>query len=132
MTERGTGPGPAEPGTAKEGGVDVDMDDERVVVVGVDGSASVLLEESDGAAVLVVGHRGRGRFHEHVPGLGGAAVGPARELPVFPWASSDDGSEPDVVLGCAGDVPPLEAVAAGGLLRRHLPSLRVRLVKSSI
>jgi xylulose-5-phosphate/fructose-6-phosphate phosphoketolase len=36
--------------------------------------------------------------------------------------------EPDVVLGCAGDVPTLEAVAAAGLLREHLPDLKVRLV----
>jgi xylulose-5-phosphate/fructose-6-phosphate phosphoketolase len=38
------------------------------------------------------------------------------------------GQEPDVVLGCAGDVPTLECVAAAALLREHLPELRVRLV----
>ena len=52
----------------------------------------------------------------------------ARGIGVFPWASNDDGSEPDVVLGCAGDVPTLEAVAAVSLLREHLPELKVRLV----
>jgi xylulose-5-phosphate/fructose-6-phosphate phosphoketolase len=51
-----------------------------------------------------------------------------RGIGIFPWASNDDGSEPDVVLGCAGDVPTLEAVAAVGLLREHLPELKVRLV----
>jgi xylulose-5-phosphate/fructose-6-phosphate phosphoketolase len=33
-----------------------------------------------------------------------------------------------VVLGCAGDVPTLEAVAAAHLLRQLVPDLRVRLV----
>ena len=44
------------------------------------------------------------------------------------WASSDDGSEPDIVLACAGDVPTLETIAAAFLLREHLPELRVRVV----
>jgi xylulose-5-phosphate/fructose-6-phosphate phosphoketolase len=48
---------------------------------------------------------------------------------IWEWASSDsDGSEPDVVLGCAGDVPTLEAMAATDILRRELPDLRVRVV----
>jgi xylulose-5-phosphate/fructose-6-phosphate phosphoketolase len=51
-----------------------------------------------------------------------------RGLGIWDWASSCDGEEPDVVLGCAGDVPTLEAVAAADLLRRHLPDLKVRLV----
>jgi xylulose-5-phosphate/fructose-6-phosphate phosphoketolase len=33
-----------------------------------------------------------------------------------------------VVLGCAGDVPTLEAVAAAAILRERLPDLAVRLV----
>jgi xylulose-5-phosphate/fructose-6-phosphate phosphoketolase len=51
-----------------------------------------------------------------------------RGIGVWEWASTDDGTDPDVVLACAGDVPTLEAVAAAGLLREHLPGLRVRLV----
>jgi xylulose-5-phosphate/fructose-6-phosphate phosphoketolase len=51
-----------------------------------------------------------------------------RGIGIWPWASNDDGTEPDVVLACAGDVPTLEAVAAVSLLRRHLPELKVRLV----
>src|SRR5438128_578888 len=31
---------------------------------------------------------------------------------IWPWASNDSGAEPDVVLGCAGDIPTLEALAA--------------------
>ena len=51
-----------------------------------------------------------------------------RGIGVFPWASTDDGAEPDVVLACAGGVPTLETLGAVSLLRRHLPALRVRLV----
>jgi len=47
---------------------------------------------------------------------------------VWEWASNDGGQAPDVVLGCAGDVPTQEAVAAAWLLRKHLPELKVRLV----
>jgi xylulose-5-phosphate/fructose-6-phosphate phosphoketolase len=51
----------------------------------------------------------------------------ARGAGIWEWASNDDG-EPDVVLGCAGDVPTLEVLAATDLLRRHLPDLKVRVV----
>jgi xylulose-5-phosphate/fructose-6-phosphate phosphoketolase len=48
---------------------------------------------------------------------------------IWEWASTDsDGSGPDVVLGCAGDVPTLEVLAAASVLREHLPDLRVRVV----
>jgi xylulose-5-phosphate/fructose-6-phosphate phosphoketolase len=51
-----------------------------------------------------------------------------RGLGIWPWASNDDGADPDVVLGCAGDIPTLEALAAGRILRERLPDLRVRFV----
>jgi xylulose-5-phosphate/fructose-6-phosphate phosphoketolase len=47
---------------------------------------------------------------------------------IWHQASSDNGGEPDVVLGAAGDVPTLETVAAAWLLRRLAPDLRVRVV----
>jgi xylulose-5-phosphate/fructose-6-phosphate phosphoketolase len=48
---------------------------------------------------------------------------------IWEWASSaGDGTEPDVVLACAGDVPTLEVLAATDILRRELPDLRVRVV----
>jgi xylulose-5-phosphate/fructose-6-phosphate phosphoketolase len=48
---------------------------------------------------------------------------------IWDWASNDaDGSEPDVVMACAGDVPTLETVAAVDLLRKHLPELKIRVV----
>jgi xylulose-5-phosphate/fructose-6-phosphate phosphoketolase len=51
-----------------------------------------------------------------------------RGIGIWDWASSDAGSEPDVVLACAGDVPTLETIAAASLLRESLPELRVRVV----
>lgn len=48
---------------------------------------------------------------------------------VWKWAGNEqEDKSPDVVLACAGDVPTLETVAAAWLLRKHLPSLTVRLV----
>jgi len=44
------------------------------------------------------------------------------------WASSDDGEDTDVVLGCAGDIPTQETLAAAWLLRRHTPELKVRVI----
>jgi len=51
-----------------------------------------------------------------------------RGIGIWPWASTDAGSEPDVVLGCAGDVPTLETLAAAAILRQRLPDLKVRVV----
>jgi xylulose-5-phosphate/fructose-6-phosphate phosphoketolase len=51
-----------------------------------------------------------------------------RGIGIWPWASSDAGDEPDVVLACAGDIPTLETVAASALLRERLPELKVRVV----
>jgi xylulose-5-phosphate/fructose-6-phosphate phosphoketolase len=59
--------------------------------------------------------------------IGDAALHCARGIGIWEWASND-GGDPEVVLACAGDVPTLETLAAVGLLRRHLPSLRVRVV----
>jgi xylulose-5-phosphate/fructose-6-phosphate phosphoketolase len=51
-----------------------------------------------------------------------------RGIGIWEWASNDAGSEPDVVLGCCGDVPTLETLAAAAILRERLPHLRVRVV----
>jgi xylulose-5-phosphate/fructose-6-phosphate phosphoketolase len=47
---------------------------------------------------------------------------------IWNWASNDQGSEPDVVMACCGDVPTLETLAAVQLMRRHLPELRIRVI----
>ena len=47
---------------------------------------------------------------------------------IWDWASNDQGSEPDVVMACCGDVPTLETLAAVQLIRRHLPELKIRVI----
>ena len=52
---------------------------------------------------------------------------------IWEWASNDRGSEPDVVMACAGDVPTLETLAAVQILREHIlrahiPDLKIRVV----
>jgi len=51
-----------------------------------------------------------------------------RGIGIWEWASTNGMAEPDVVLGCAGDVPTLETLAAADLLRQYLPDLLVRVV----
>jgi xylulose-5-phosphate/fructose-6-phosphate phosphoketolase len=62
-----------------------------------------------------------------------------RGLGIWEWAGNSGGgqersdrgiggSEPEVVLACAGDIPTLETVAAADILRRRLPELQVRVV----
>jgi xylulose-5-phosphate/fructose-6-phosphate phosphoketolase len=52
----------------------------------------------------------------------------AEGVGIWEWASNDRGTEPDVVMACAGDVPTLETLAAVSILRREFPDLRVRVV----
>jgi xylulose-5-phosphate/fructose-6-phosphate phosphoketolase len=47
---------------------------------------------------------------------------------IWPWASNDQGGEPDVVMACCGDVPTLETLAAVELLRTFFPELKVRVI----
>jgi xylulose-5-phosphate/fructose-6-phosphate phosphoketolase len=52
-----------------------------------------------------------------------------RGLGIFEWAGSEvDGTQPDVIMACAGDVPTLETLAAVSILRREMPELQVRVV----
>ena len=47
---------------------------------------------------------------------------------IWDWASSDQGTEPDIVMACCGDTPTLEALAATTILRDSLPEVKVRFV----
>ena len=47
---------------------------------------------------------------------------------IWDWASTDDGSDPDVVMACAGDTPTHETLAAVDLLRQHFPDVKFRVV----
>ena len=51
-----------------------------------------------------------------------------RGLGIWEWASNDEGDLPDVVMGCAGDTPTLETLAAVAILRERVPDLKVRVV----
>jgi xylulose-5-phosphate/fructose-6-phosphate phosphoketolase len=47
---------------------------------------------------------------------------------IWEWASNDKGSEPDVVIACAWDVPTIETLAAVDLLHHYAPDLKIRVV----
>ena len=49
-------------------------------------------------------------------------------LGIWEWASNDAGSEPDVVVACAGDIPTKEALGAVVLLRENFPELKIRFI----
>jgi xylulose-5-phosphate/fructose-6-phosphate phosphoketolase len=57
-----------------------------------------------------------------------AIVHCTKGIGIWDWASTDQGSEPDVVLACAGDVPTMEALAAAALLRENFPDLKLRFI----
>jgi xylulose-5-phosphate/fructose-6-phosphate phosphoketolase len=47
---------------------------------------------------------------------------------IWQWASSDQDSEPDLVMASCGDIATMEALAATAMLRQHFPALKVRFV----
>jgi xylulose-5-phosphate/fructose-6-phosphate phosphoketolase len=52
----------------------------------------------------------------------------SKGIGLWPWASNDDGVEPDVVIASAGDVATIEALAAVAILREKFPDLKIRFV----
>jgi xylulose-5-phosphate/fructose-6-phosphate phosphoketolase len=58
-----------------------------------------------------------------------AIVHATKGIGIWDWAGTETvPDEPDVVIGCAGDVPTMEALAAVDLLRRSFPDLKIRFV----
>jgi xylulose-5-phosphate/fructose-6-phosphate phosphoketolase len=57
-----------------------------------------------------------------------AVIHCTRGLGIWGWAGNGGDGTPDVVLGCCGDVPTLETLAAAAILRNRLPDLKVRVV----
>jgi len=49
-------------------------------------------------------------------------------LSIWSQASNDQGSEPDVVMASAGDIPTKEALAAVVMLRESFPDLKIRFI----
>ena len=47
---------------------------------------------------------------------------------IWNWASSDQSTEPDVVMASCGDCPTMESLAATALLRQYFPDVRIRFV----
>jgi xylulose-5-phosphate/fructose-6-phosphate phosphoketolase len=56
----------------------------------------------------------------------------AKGIGLWSWASNDhighEPDEPDVVMACAGDIPTKETLAAVQILRREIPSLKIRVL----
>ncbi|MET3709222.1 phosphoketolase family protein [Arthrobacter sp. UYEF6] len=57
-----------------------------------------------------------------------AIVHCTKGIGIWDWASSDADGDPDVVMGCAGDVPTMETLAAADILRGRFPDLKIRVV----
>ncbi len=57
-----------------------------------------------------------------------AVIHCAKGIGIWSWAGNDEGTEPDVIMACAGDVPTLETLAAVSILREKLPDLKIRVV----
>jgi len=74
--------------------------------------------------VIVAGKQPQPQWLDMEAAVKHCAVG----IGIWDWACNDAGGEPDVVLGCAGDVPTEETLAAVSLLRTLLPQLAVRVV----
>ena len=47
---------------------------------------------------------------------------------IWNFASNDQGEEPDLVFGCAGDTPTLEVLAATSIFRKFFPEIKIRVV----
>jgi len=74
--------------------------------------------------VIVAGKQSESQWLDMDSAIRHCAAG----IGVWPWAGSERGGEPDVVMACAGDVPTLETLAAAELLRRYFPQLKVRVI----
>lgn len=52
----------------------------------------------------------------------------SRGISIWKFASNDYETEPDVIMGCCGDVPTLETLAAVSILNEHMPELKIRVI----
>lgn len=74
--------------------------------------------------VIVAGKQSQPQWMDMDQAIKHCSVG----IGIWSWASNDQGSEPDIVMACAGDVPSLETLAAVALLHEHAPDLKIRVV----
>lgn len=82
------------------------------------------LRSRDFVNVIVAGKQPQPQWLDMASAIKHCSAG----IGIWEWASNDRGSEPDVVMGCAGDVPTLETLAAVAILREHVPELKVRVI----
>ncbi len=82
------------------------------------------LRSRDFINVIVAGKQNQPQFLDMDAAVKHCEAG----IGIWEWASNDRGTEPDVVMGCAGDVPTLETLAAVSMLHEHFPDLLVRVV----
>lgn len=47
---------------------------------------------------------------------------------IWEFASNDSGDNPDIIMACCGDTPTLETMAAISILRKELPSIKIRCI----
>jgi len=86
--------------------------------------ADQCLRSRDFVNVIVAGKQRQPQYLDMDQAIKHCAAG----VGIWPWASNDQGTEPDVVMACCGDVPTMETLAAVSLLRELFPDLKVRVV----
>ena len=82
------------------------------------------LRSRDYVNLIVIDKQPQLQYLQHEAARAHAAAGASR----WEWAGTAGDLEPDVILGCVGDVPTMETVAAASLLRKYTPDLRTRVV----
>jgi xylulose-5-phosphate/fructose-6-phosphate phosphoketolase len=82
------------------------------------------LRSRDFINVIIAGKQNQPQWLEMDAAMKHCAAG----IGIWEWASNDAGTEPDVIMACAGDVPTLETLAAVDILREHAPDLRLRVI----
>jgi xylulose-5-phosphate/fructose-6-phosphate phosphoketolase len=68
------------------------------------------------------------QFHLQYLDMDAAIRHCTKGIGIWDWACNDQGSEPDVVMASAGDIPTQEALAAIQLLRADFPDLKIRYI----
>ena len=68
------------------------------------------------------------QMHLQYHDMNAAVTNCTKGIDIWEWASNDSGTEPDIVLATAGDIPTKESLAAVCLLRENFPELKIRFV----
>lgn len=68
------------------------------------------------------------QLHLQYMSMEDAIIHCTKGIGIWDWASNDQGSEADVVMASAGDIPTLEALAASMMLREEFPDLKIRFI----